>query len=194
MLTAMALVLAACTNGETTNDYNENNYNDNGISTDNEFNFNDNDFNFDLDGPGGFGPGPGLDLTDGDPDPALLALVDELYEGVEGVPMTLNSELTAENFEGFVFIDYIPGTVGVVSMAAINVHPHAVVLMQLPAGTDTSAVAAEIQANADPSQWICVTAEDAQVFYSGYYVLFVMSWQNVVDGVVSNADSVLGNA
>ena len=187
---SLALVLVAC------GDPGYENGNGVGIVTDPVYDLNpdldldpDFDFDFDLDTPG-FG-GDDWVNPDGNPDEALVALVNELYEGVDIEFNTLEVELTAANFSQFVFIDYIEGTTGVVSQAMISAIPHAVVLLELPEGADASAVAAEIEAEADPARWICVAAEKADVFYSGNFIVFAMATADVVDGIGANVSAVL---
>ena len=127
----------------------------------------------------------------GNPDPELVALIGQLYEGIE-VPMSENFELTAENFTSFLFIDPIEGARGVKSQAAISVIPHAVVLVELPEGVNAAIVAAQIEQAADPAKWICVHAEKLGVFYSGRFVVMAMSFEAVVDGIEANYRTVLG--
>jgi len=182
LVLALTLVLVACGPA----DYNNNPE----ITTYPDFDIDPNlpDFDFDIDDP--WGGGEWVD-PDGDPAPALVALINELYEGVDDVPMTMDIELTAANFEQFVFIDYVEGATGVVSQAMISAIPHAVVLIQLPEGADAAAVAAEIEEAADPNRWICVEAEKAAVFHSGNFVVFAMSFEGVVDGIAYNVGTVL---
>ncbi|MCL2364843.1 MAG: hypothetical protein FWC71_09300 [Defluviitaleaceae bacterium] len=149
----------------------------------------------DLDGGFGFG-GDDWEWVDptGNPDEGLVALVTRLHENFEAdfVPMRFDMELTAYNFERYLMIDYIEGVRGVISEAVINVHPHVVVLMEVADGMDASAIAAQIEAAADPTRWICVHAEAFDVVAHGNYIVFVMSWQDVVDGVVGNVPVILG--
>ena len=153
------------------------------------------DFNPDNFAPdGGFGDDWVNPL--GNPDPALSALMDNLLTGVEepegGMPMTENWELTADNFEMFVMVDYIPGARGVISQAMINVIPHMVALIELPAGTDATAVAAQIESAADPARWICTEAEALEVAAQGHFVVVAMTWETVANGVMANVPAVLG--
>jgi len=143
------------------------------------------DFDFDLD----FGWDPSEVL--GNPAPELAALMNQLYTGVSDAPMVENWELTENNFESFLFIDYIPGSRGVVSQAMINVIPHAVVLLELPEGADVAAVAADIEASADPARWICVNAESLGVFHDGRFVVMAMSTTDTVRGIEANVPTVL---
>jgi len=152
----------------------------------------DRDFDPDIDFDDPWGTPDGWVNPDGEPDEALVALINELYEGVDLEIMTMEIELTEANFSQFVFIDYIEGTTGVVSQAVISAIPHAVVLLELPEDADASAIAAEIEAEADPARWICVEAEDSGVFYSGNFVVFAMASEAVVEGVGANVSSVLG--
>ena len=184
LMIALALVLAACgPNYDPHYDYTTDPY-------DPGFTFNDNDLWGDHNDPFGGNDNDWVN-PDGNPDPALVALITLLYEGVDDVPMTMDAELTAANFDQFVFIDYIEGATGVVSQAVVSAIPHAVVLLQLPEGSDAAAVAAEIDEAADPARWICVEAEKASVFYAGNFVVFAMSFENVVDGVGANVNNVL---
>lgn len=127
----------------------------------------------------------------GNPDPALAALIDKLYAGVPGLPITENWELTAENAQSFIFIDLPEGAKGVVSQAMINVIPHAMVLLELPDGADVASVVNQIKANADPAKWICVNAEKLGVFSQGNYVVMIMSSTETVDAVEANIPSAL---
>jgi len=147
----------------------------------------------DLDGGFGFGGGDWVDPT-GNPDARLVALVTQLHEYFEAefVPMRCDMELTAYNFERYLLIDYIAGVRGVISEAVINVHPHVVVLMEVEDGMDATHIAAQIEAAADPTRWICVHAEAFEVVAHGNYIVFVMSWQDVVSGVVGNIPVILG--
>jgi len=150
------------------------------------------DFDFDLDGGFGFGGGDWV-FDEGNPDETLLSLVTQLHENFEAafIPMRFEVELTAQNFERYLMIDYIEGITGVISEAVINVHPHVVVLMEVSEGMDASAIAAQIEAAADPARWICVAAEAFEVVAHGNFIVFVMSWADVVTGVIGNISTVL---
>ena len=128
----------------------------------------------------------------GNPDPALVGLIDQLYDGIPDVPMTESWELTPENAPSMIFIDFVEGSKGVISQAMINVIPHALVLLELPDGADTAAVAAQIEANADPNKWICTMAEKLGVFTSGRYIVMVMSDAPTVDAIEAKVPVVLG--
>jgi len=127
----------------------------------------------------------------GNPDPEMEALMDQLLDGIDEVPISFSYELTPDNINRFMFIDYIPGSRGVASLAQIDVFPHMVSLLELPEGADVAAIAAEIEANADPGQWICVGAEKLGVFVAGRYIVMAMSYEAVVDGVEARIGSVL---
>jgi len=174
------LVFVACdTNGTASNDNNGNGY-ENGENG--------------SDYPNGENGEIDWDDLDGNPDPELLALIHELLEGVEDAPEPplWESELRERNFEEVLFIDYIPGARGVISQPMVGAIPHAVVLLELPEDVDSVAVAAEIYDAADPTKWICVAAEKIGVFARGDFVVMVMSWETVVDGIEANLDEVLG--
>ena len=135
----------------------------------------------------GNGNGGGIENPLGNPDPALAAIIEKLYKDVANVPKCENWEVKADNFKSFLFIDYIEGSKAVASEAQMIVsNPHGVVLLELPEGADVKAVAAEIEAKAELNKWICVSAEKAGVFTNGQYVVLVMSFKNIVDGIGAN--------
>jgi len=102
--------------------------------------------------------------------------------------------VTEDRFEGLVFIEYIPGTLGVSEMAFMA-QPHAIVLLQLPDGVSASQVRQNILNNADPSMWICVEADVLEVVSYGRFVLMVMTDSDAADyqAILANAARYLSN-
>lgn len=102
--------------------------------------------------------------------------------------MTMEEELTSENFLYHTKIEMPEGAQGVVSGAAIGSQAHAVVLIRLPEGADVDSITKDILAkNTDgsPSKWICVSAEKIEVVSQGDLVLFVQSWENTSAEIVA---------
>ena len=122
---------------------------------------------------------PGADMT-------VDEIMTQLIEGVNSEISTASIPLDEENFKAYTFIDYIEGAEGVVSKAMISSVAHSVVLVRLPEDADVQAVAEDIEANANPNKWLCVTAEKTQVVSHGNLVLLVMSFEDDVDTIVDN--------
>ena len=59
-------------------------------------------------------------------------------------------------------------------------------IAKVPEGADAEAFAETMAANANPSKWICVTAESVQTAVKGNLVLLVMSAQATADAIVEN--------
>ena len=116
----------------------------------------------------------------------LTATMNSILSGVADLPMYQVTELTSDNFEFFTFIPYADGYKGVQADSLIGSIAHSVVLVEVPAGTDASTVAADMKANADPRKWICVEAESVQTAVKGQLVLLVMSTQAHADAIVAN--------
>jgi hypothetical protein len=119
---------------------------------------------------------------------SLEEIVAAIGEGVEG-PMTENLPLTEENFDSFLFIDYIDGAEAIASQAAINAIAHLTVVLRLPEGADAAKVAKDIEDNANPNKWICVTAEKVIVSVHNQTILLVMSTVDTADAMAANFDS-----
>lgn len=116
----------------------------------------------------------------------LLATVNTVLSGIEDLPMSMPSELTADNFEFYAAIPYADGYRGVQADSAIGSIAHSVVIVEVPEGGDPSQVAADMAANANPRKWICVEAESVQTAVNGNLVLLVMSSQATADAIVAN--------
>lgn len=121
-----------------------------------------------------------------EPTTDLLATVNTVLSGIEDLPMSMPSELTADNFEFYAAIPYAEGYRGVQADSAIGSIAHSVVIVEVPEGGDPSQVAADMKANADPRKWICVEAESVQTAVNGNLVLLVMSSQATADAIVAN--------
>lgn len=100
--------------------------------------------------------------------------------------MVSTSVLSSDLYSSYLFIDYIEGSEAMTSDAMVGSIAHSLVVLKLPEGSDASATAELIRANADPRKWICVEAEKVAVVSSGRYVMLVMSDTATVDAIVAN--------
>ena len=89
---------------------------------------------------------------------SLSDLMTTILSGVE-TPGYAITELAAEQYPLYLFIDQPQGAQAVTADALIGSIAHSVVLMRLPDGSDVSGIAKSIKDNADPRKWICVEAE-----------------------------------
>ena len=116
----------------------------------------------------------------------LASTMESILSGVADLPMYQVTDLTAETFEFYTFVPYEEGYTGVTADSMIGSIAHSVVLVQVPEGADAEAFAETMEANANPSKWICVTAESVQTAVKGNLVLLVMSAQATADAIVEN--------
>lgn len=119
-------------------------------------------------------------------------ILNTLYEGAgeEDLPMGLMSmKVEAEMFEYHLFVPEIEGADAWVSESAVGAIAHSVAVIRLPEDADTEAVAEEIRTNMDPSKWICVTAEKAEVISHGQTILMVMSNNALAELVIANFEA-----
>lgn len=102
---------------------------------------------------------------------------------------TMESEMTADNWEYNTKTTMPEGAVGLVSDAAISAQAHSVVLIQMPEGSDVEAYAQEIlEKNTDPSQpskWVCVQAEKVEVATKDNIILFVQSFETTANEILA---------
>ncbi len=119
----------------------------------------------------------------------LDELMPKVIEGLNPELALTEQAILSNNFSSYFFIDYIAGSMGLASDAAINAIPHSVALLRLPEGEDSKAVCAEIEKNLDPRKWVCVEAEASKVLSRGNLILVVMSDQATVDLVVKNFEA-----
>lgn len=115
----------------------------------------------------------------------LSQIMASITSNLGEMPVLGEVELDKENFTFYTFADYVEGAEGYVSEPMIGSIAHSVVLVRLPEGTDVSAFAAKVKANADPRKWICVEAETVEVKTKGNLVLLVMSSKEIANKIVS---------
>ncbi len=115
----------------------------------------------------------------------LSEIMSSITSNLGEMPMLGEIELDKENFSFYTFADYVEGAEGYVSEPMMGSFAHSVVLVRLPEGTDVSAFASKVKANADPRKWICVEAETVEVRTKGNLVLLVMSSKETANKIVS---------
>ena len=89
--------------------------------------------------------------------------------------------LTEENSEynlGVARDRYVEGIAADAAMSAI---PHSVCLVRAASAEEAEALAADIEANANPRKWVCVEAEKKIVEQSGDVVILIMTSSDLAD-------------
>jgi len=121
-------------------------------------------------------------------DMPLDEMMDAILEGVENLPELDNVELTSEKWASYAFIEPSEGMEGYASDAMMMPGAHSVVLIRVPEGQDAEQVAAQVEKNANPNKWICVSAEKTIVKRHGNVILLVMSSASLADPIAANFD------
>ena len=106
----------------------------------------------------------------------LYAIADKLYEGIdpENMPMVGTMELDSESFEYSAFVPYKDSYLAVESMPMMGSTPHSVVIVRADSEAEAKALAAEMEANANPRKWICVSARSVKSAHKGNYAILAM--------------------
>jgi len=118
-----------------------------------------------------------------------MAVADILAAVMNGVTVefaTMAEPLSAENFEYFAFAPWAEGYEAICGDAMIGSIAHSLVIVKVPEGTDTAALAETIKTNADPRKWMCVEAEKVAVETRGNVVMLAMSTTAITDAFVEN--------
>lgn len=120
----------------------------------------------------------------------LKTLMAAVVDGTDAIKMASTDEVSRDSFKDIVGIDYADGYTAVVYQPMISSVAVQVVLFSAPSDADIGALAAQIKANANPSKWVCVTADAVGVAVNGNTVLFYMvdsyNYPNTVDKLESN--------
>ena len=111
-------------------------------------------------------------------------LVELLCEDVD-VPDYEVIPLDEENFAYYAFIDYEEGMSAVAADALINITPHSLVVIHSSDGNGKD-IAGRIVSAADPNKWISTGSDIVYVGYTDHYVVLVMSFLDVADGIIEN--------
>lgn len=119
----------------------------------------------------------------------LEEIMEEIEKDVTDLPAVEAFEVNEDNFENYLFIDYIKGAEAIASESLINTNAHSVVLLRLPNGEDASSVAKDIEDNADSNKWICVFAEKTIVKVHGNTIVLIMSYEDIAGEIADNFDA-----
>ena len=126
----------------------------------------------------------------------LVDIMDGLYEGIaeEELPMMLqNTELTEENIENYIGTKDINWSEAIVSESMVGSIAHSVVLIRMSENAnekDIEEAKQIIEENANPSKWICVTAEKVEVLSKGDLILLVMSDKSKTEIISKNFNEI----
>lgn len=115
----------------------------------------------------------------------LSEIFEEINSKAAELPAVSDMEITPDSFKSFLFIDSIDGAEALASEGMISSVAHSAVLLRVPEGKDAAAVAQSIFDNANPTKWICVSAEKTAVVQHGNTILLVMSFTDTTDELVS---------
>ena len=116
----------------------------------------------------------------------LASVLETVTANVADLPKSWSQMLDSSNFEFSTFIPYKEGYQAINGDAMVGSIAHSVVIVQVPDGEDAAQVAADMEENANPSKWICVTAESVQSASNGNYAILVMSTQAIADAIIAN--------
>ena len=107
----------------------------------------------------------------------LFALTEKLYDGInpEDMPMVGTMELTEENFEYSAFVPYKSTYLAVESLPMMGSMPHSVVIVKADSEAEAAQLAKDMEANANPRKWICVSARSVKAASKGQYAILVMT-------------------
>ena len=120
------------------------------------------------------------------PSKPLAEIMDDLYADIEELPMVGNTELDAENFQYFAFVDYPQDAEALASDALINAVAHSGVLVRVK--ENAQSIAESMEKNANPNKWVCVGAEKTIVKRKGNLIMLVMSSEATADAIAANFD------
>ncbi len=126
----------------------------------------------------------------------LEDIMNNLYDGVseEELPMMLqNTELSEENIENFIGTKDIKWSEAIVSESLVGSIAHSVVLVRMSEDAtekDIEEAKEKIKENANPSKWVCVTAEKVEVLSKGDLILLIMSDESKATKISNNFNEI----
>ena len=129
---------------------------------------------------------PGTDISD----MKMSGILKKICEGTE-VPTNDIFDLDKSNFENYSFIPWTDGIEAACSEGQISTDAHSMVLIRVN-NVDAKKTAEAIADKADARKWICVGAETGKVLYTDKYVLMVMTYSKVFEGIKSNFEKLMG--
>ncbi len=119
---------------------------------------------------------------------SLEDLMAQMYNGISAdeMPMVGNIELTEDNSEYCTGVPRSQYTEGLASDAMINAQAHSVCLLRAESAEAAEALAADVEAKANPGKWICVTAEKTIVDRIDNVVILIMTSADLADRIHAN--------
>lgn len=139
--------------------------------------------------------GTSTDVSEDDGEDAQVNLseaVEGLSDGVD-VPSYEIYELDETLFETYAFVPWVDGIEAVTSEGMISTNAHSVVLIRTN-GADTEKMAKDIAENANMRKWICVGAEAGKVLYTDEYIVLIMTYEDLIDGITENFYKLVGDS
>lgn len=115
---------------------------------------------------------------------SVTEIMENLSDGLESPGSAVIIELTEDNFEYIAFTQYEEGYEAVAWEPQMTSVAHSVVLIRVNDDADVDAIAADIEANANPRKWFCVEAEKTRVLTKGNLILLVMTNEITADEVI----------
>ena len=105
-------------------------------------------------------------------------------------PMMLtNIEVTEENVENYLGTKDIEYKEALASESAVGSIAHSVVLVRMKDGANIEEAKKKIEENANPSKWVCVTADDVVVKNKGNLIILIMSSSNYIEKIENSFDN-----
>ena len=127
-----------------------------------------------------------------DPSLSLSDIAAKLYENVGEMPMLALVEIAKEDSSYYFGVENMNFEQAVASEAMISAIAHSVCLAKMPEGTDMDELKAQIEQNANPAKWICVSADSITVDYIGNTIILIMD-NNNPEGIHKNFLSLAQN-
>ena len=128
----------------------------------------------------------------------LLALVDKLYEGQDGLFSRLQSQIV--DVEDSDVVKYYTGLENgtkleyvVTSEPMISSQAYSLVLAKVKDAVNANEVAKEMSEKVNTAKWICVSAEKLYATSSGNIVLLVMSSEDMAKPIYEKFKTLAGN-
>ena len=119
----------------------------------------------------------GCGTTEKNIEGTLPEIMEKLYEGIsdDEKPMALdNIELNSDNFESYAFAN-VNYKEALASESKVGSIAHSVVLIRVKNASEAESAVSSIKEKANPSKWICVTAENTYVLSKGDLVVLIMA-------------------
>lgn len=115
---------------------------------------------------------------------SLDEILTKLEEGLD-LPVVEHISLDKDSFAYTAFATWQDGVEAMASEPPMSSVAHSVVVVRAKDSEQASALAKEMEQNADPRKWICVEAEKTAVVAHNATVLLVLSFEDVTDAMVA---------